>query len=161
MDKNLVRAIALSTQSVFRDLVGWEMRVDGITVNGSPTGNESTELNAIISFSGALSGAFVLHCSEPLSAAIASEVLGAECEAGSADTKDAIGELLNMIVGSTKNHYQSQSDPFKISVPTIVTGNDLTVHVKVDSDYEVVSLGFQHVGGAEHIGLKLMLTTSK
>ncbi|MCK4513760.1 MAG: hypothetical protein KAU31_00810, partial [Spirochaetaceae bacterium] len=69
MDKNLVRAVALSTQTVFQDLIGWEMRVDGITVNKGPT-NGNAELNAIISFSGTLSGAFVLHCSETLSAAI-------------------------------------------------------------------------------------------
>ena len=158
MDKNLVRAVALSTQTVFQDLIGWEMKVDGITTNKTPTKGDA-ELSAIISFNGTMSGAFILHCSEPLSAAIASQVLGSECEVGSADTKDAIGELLNMIVGGVKNHYQSQADPFKISVPTIVTGTDFTVHVKVESDDEIISLGLQHVGGGERVGLRLMLVS--
>ena len=106
-----------------------------------------------------MSGAFVLHCSEPLSAAIASEMLGLTCKEGSADAKDAIGELLNMIVGGVKNHYQSQRDPFKISVPTIVTGTDFSVHVKVKSEDEITSFGFQHVGGDEYVGLRLMLVS--
>ena len=158
MDKNLVRAVALSTQTVFQDLINWEMRVDGITVKKGPT-NGNAELNAIISFSGTLSGAFVLHCSEALSAAIASEMLGLKCEEGSTDAKDAIGELLNMIVGGVKNHYQSQRDPFRISVPTIVTGTDFSVHVKVNSEDEIVSFGFLHVGGGERVGLRLMLVS--
>ena len=158
MDKNLVRAVALATQTVFQDLIGWEMHVDGITTNkDSPSGK--AELNAIISFKGTMSGAFVLHCSEPLSAAIASEMLGLTCREGSADAKDAIGELLNMIVGGVKNHYQSQRDPFKISVPTIVTGTDFSVHVKVKSEDEITSFGFQHVGGDEYVGLRLMLVS--
>lgn len=156
MDKNLVRAVAQATQDVFQTLIGWEMKVDGITVNKGPT-NRGSELNAIINFNGTISGAFVLHCPEALAAAIASEILGMKCEEGSADTKDAIGELLNMIAGSVKNHYQSQRDPFKISVPTIVTGTDFSVYVKVESDNEIISFGFQHIGGDENVGLRLML----
>ncbi len=158
MDKNLVRAVALATQTVFQDLIDWELQVDGITTDKGPT-NGGAELNAIISFNGTMSGAFVLHCSEPLAATIASEILGVKCEVGSADAKDAIGELLNMIVGGVKNHYQSQRDPFSISVPTIVTGTDFSVHVKVASEDEVTSFGFQHVGGDEHLGLRLMLVS--
>lgn len=158
MDKNLVRAVAQATQDVFQTLIGWEMHVDGITVNKGPT-DGGAELNAIISFNGTMSGAFILHCPEALAAAIASEVLGTPCEEGSADTKDAIGELLNMIAGGVKNHYQSQADPFKISVPTIVTGTDFSVHVKVESEDEIVSFAFQHVGGDEQVGLRLMLVS--
>lgn len=158
MDKNLVRATALATQSIFKELIGWEMHVDGITTNEvSATG--TAEMNAVISFNGEKSGAFILHCSEPLSAKIASKMLGVECEVGSADTKDAIGELLNMITGAVKNYYQSHRDPFKISIPTIVTGTNFTVHVKVESEKEIVSLGLQHVGGEERVGMKLMLVS--
>ena len=158
MDKQLVRAAAVATQTVFKDLIGWEMHVDGITTNqGSAAG--TPELNAVISFNGRKSGAFILHCTESLSAAMASTMLGLECEVGSADTKDAMGELLNMITGAVKNHYQSQSDPFKISVPTIVSGTNFSIHVKVDSENQVVSLGFRHVGGEERVGLKLMLVS--
>lgn len=158
MDKNLVRAVAQATQDVFQTLIGWEMKVDGITVNKGPT-NGGAELNAIISFNGTMSGAFILHFPEVLAAGIASEILGMKCEEGSDDTKDAIGELLNMIAGGVKNHYQSQRDPFKISVPTIITGMDFSVHVKVESDDEIISLGFQHVGSDEHVGLRLMLVS--
>ncbi|MBU8912584.1 MAG: chemotaxis protein CheX [Spirochaetales bacterium] len=158
MDKNLVRAVALATQTIFQDMIDWEMRVDGITTNKGPQ-NGAAELNAIITFNGTLSGAFILHCPEALSATIASEMLGTTCEVGSADTQDAIGELLNMIVGGVKNHYQNQADPFRISVPTIVAGTDFSVHVKVKSEDEVISFGFQHVGGDEHVGLRLMLVS--
>ncbi len=158
MDKHLVRAVALATQGVFRDLIGWDMHVDIITTNKAST-NGTAELNAIISFNGMKSGAFILHCSEPLSAVIASAMLGLDCEVGSADTKDAMGELLNMITGAVKNHYQSQRDPFRISVPTIVSGTEFTVHVKVESEDEIVSLGLQRVGGSERVGLRLMLVS--
>lgn len=158
MDRNLVRATALATQTIFRDLVGWELHLDDVTTNQRPA-KGTPELNAVISFNGMKSGAFVLHMSEPLSAVLASTMLGVGCPVGSVDAKDAIGELLNMITGAIKNHYQSQRDPFKISVPTIVSGTDFSIHVKVDSEDEIVSLGFQHVGGDERVGLKLMLVS--
>ena len=158
MDKKLVRAVALGTQMVFKDLIGWEMHVDAITTNQG-SANGTPELNAVVSFNGTKSGAFILHCSEPLSATIASTMLGLDCEVGSIETKDAIGELLNIITGAVKSHYQSQRDPFKLSVPTIVAGTDFSVHVKVKSEDEIISLGFQHVGGDEQVGLRLMLVS--
>jgi hypothetical protein len=40
-----------------------------------------------------------------------------------------------------------------------VTGTNFTVHVKVESEKEIVSLGLQHVGGNERVGVKLMLVS--
>ena len=158
MDKNLVRATALATKSVIKDMIGWDLRVDGITTKKSPA-NQQIEMNVIITFNGQMSGAFILHCVEPVSAVIVSEMMGSPYEAGSADVKDAMGELLNMISGAVKNHYQSESDPFKISVPTVVVGTDFAVHVKVKHEDEIISLAFQHDGGGEIIGLKLILVS--
>lgn len=64
-----------------------------------------------------------------------------------------------MITSSVKNNLKSQRDPFKISVPTIVTGMDFPIHVKVESEDEIISFGFQHTGGSKHVGLRLMLVS--
>lgn len=156
VDKRLIKAVTEATREVFESLLGWSMRVDGFSVEKAHA-TRSGELNAIIGFSGTISGTFVLYCSDALAARVASDMLGSECAADSPDTKDAIGELLNMIAGTAKRFYSDEPDPFRISLPTIVSGTNFTVHVKVKEDDEVTSLGFVQNGESERVGLKIVL----
>ena len=61
-------------------------------------------------------------------------------------TTEAVGELLNMIVGASKAHFESSSDPFKMSLPTTVVGGDYTVHIKANPNATVAHIPFSFEG---------------
>jgi len=115
----------------------------------------TSETSVIITFVGSISGAITLKCSKKLASMIASQMLGMDVEEGSDDMKDAIGELLNMIVGTAKAHYSSDADPFKISIPTTIVGEDYTVHIKADPNDTISLLDFRCNG--DTMGIEVYL----
>jgi chemotaxis protein CheX len=48
--------------------------------------------------------------------------------------KDAFGEVGNMIAGNFKNKISGMGDSCMLSVPTVITGTDYSVHSLADSD---------------------------
>jgi chemotaxis protein CheX len=69
-------------------------------------------------------------------------MLGMEVEEGSDDMKDAVGEMLNMVVGNAKTRYSSENNTFKVSVPTTIIGEDYTIHIKANASDKISLLNF-------------------
>lgn len=99
----------------------------GMTEAGAGTFDADTCV--VISVVGEVDGAFALRCSQTLAAQLAGSMLGIDVEPGSDDMKDAIGELFNMIVGTMKRYLSTDSDPFTMSVPTTIVGQDYSVYI--------------------------------
>jgi len=153
MDNAFNKSLIKATGEIFQSMAG-------AAVSCKPpvekTIKDTTaETSVIITFVGSISGAVTLKCSKKFASMIASQMLGTDVEEGSEDMKDAIGELLNMIVGSAKAHYSSDGDPFKISVPTIIIGEDYTVHIKADPNDKVSLLDFSCNG--DTMGIEVYL----
>ena len=144
MDTNLNQAVIKATIDTLEALVGMAVE-SGPPVESKPDG-ASRETSVIISFVGDIAGAFTLRCSRQFAAKLASQMLGSEVGEDSDDMKDAIGEMFNMIVGSTKSFYAASGDPFRISVPTTIVGEDYTVHIKLDPGAEVALIPFKCAG---------------
>jgi chemotaxis protein CheX len=47
---------------------------------------------------------------------------------------DAVGELVNMLAGSLKKYSSKNGELFKISIPTIVWGNDYCTHAPKNAE---------------------------
>ncbi len=71
-----------------------------------------------IAAAGALNGTFILRCSTPAAAGLTELMLGDPGEPGSEDRQDALGEILNMIVGSVKRSLSGEPSYFSLSVPS-------------------------------------------
>ena len=145
MNELLNRSLEGATKEIMKSVLDWDI------VNRSPVeklirDNTISETSVFISFVGELSGAFTMKCSNQLASLIASEMLGMPVEPGSDDMKDAVGELLNMIVGNTKTKFSINGDPFKISIPTIIIGEDYSIHFKADSTDMVTQIDFDCSG---------------
>ena len=82
-------------------------------------------------------------------------MLGMEIDAASDDMKDAVGEMLNIIVGAAKTKYSPGNDTFKISIPTTIVGGDYTIHIKADKDDRISLLAFQC--GDEDMAIEIFL----
>ena len=72
------------------------------------------EVNIVISLVGELNGAITLKSSMKLACDVTSKMLNMDIEKNSEDMRDAIGEFMNIIVGTIHRHY-SDSKIFDIS----------------------------------------------
>jgi chemotaxis protein CheX len=59
--------------------------------------------------------------------AIAANMLGADCSKNLSETEvcDAIGEVTNMIMGGMKSRVQDRFSNIKVSIPSVITGQEL------------------------------------
>ena len=99
------------------------------------------EVNVVISLVGDLNGAITLKSSMKLACDIAGKMLDMNIEKDSEDMRDAIGEFMNIIVGSIHMHY-SDSKTFNISVPSIIVGEDYLVYTKASKNDKVTIIEF-------------------
>jgi CheY-specific phosphatase CheX len=94
-----------------------------------------------ISFHGDIMGNFAMGISQQDACLLVSRLLGMEFSGMSSDVTDGIGELVNMMVGGTKTRLEMTLPNFEISVPTIVTGQDLELARAHGA--QAVSMGFK------------------
>ena len=53
---------------------------------------------------------------------------------------DAVGEICNMVAGNFKNKISGMGDGCMLSVPTVITGGDYSVHSMVNENIHVTLL---------------------
>ncbi len=63
---------------------------------------------------------------------MAFKMLGAETDKNSQEVRDAFGEICNMVAGNFKNKISGLGEGCMLSVPTVVTGNDYSLHSLTD-----------------------------
>jgi len=112
---------------------------------GSPEGLNDT--TAMVGLAGSLCGVLSIRCSTAAAVSIASKMLGEpEHSAACVDQQlDALGEICNMVAGNFKARVDGLREKCMLSVPTVITGQDYTLHsLSTDSGIEVAML-FQNL----------------
>jgi len=84
----------------------------------------SIEMTAMIGLAGELSGVLSLRCPATAAATLASKMLGTDIAPTDAYTRDALGEVCNVIAGTLKAKVPGLDDACLLSTPTIVCGRD-------------------------------------
>lgn len=123
-----VPLMELAMKEVFELMLGAELKP------ATSEADESFDITAMVGLAGQLRGVLTLRCNRETAARMASKMLGASPSADSADVKDAFGEVGNMIAGNFKNKISGMGDSCMLSVPTVITGTDYSVHSLADSD---------------------------
>jgi chemotaxis protein CheX len=90
-------------------------------------------LSAIVGFGGRISGFIAIHLSPRSACTLAASLLGMNFDEMDDIVADAMGEMVNMIAGGLKKFASQDEDLFKISVPSIVYGNDYSTHAPKNS----------------------------
>ena len=87
---------------------------------------EGETLLGIITFNGDIEGCFGFCCDKVCAQAVAVDMLGLEPDRDLPveDINDAIGEIVNMLMGSIKAGDQALSK-VKVSIPTVVRGREI------------------------------------
>jgi chemotaxis protein CheX len=89
---------------------------------------DTDSLMGSITFKGDLEGCMVISLSWPCGRIITRNMLALEPEAAVAegDVCDAIGEVANMVMGSIKSRIQDIYPDIEVSIPSVITGKELT-----------------------------------
>ena len=143
VNSRLNESVEQAMKDTFRDMLRAKIS------NGEPTAlpinhtsGTCSETTVIISFVGEISGALMLKCSKRAGSVIATRMLGMNVEAGSDEMKEALGELLNIIIGTAKSYFSPESK-FRISIPTTIIGENYSLYIKANAGNTVSFIPFR------------------
>ena len=109
------------------------------------------DVSAIVGITGCKSGAVALSFSQSCAIALVKGMLGDAIEDIIADTRDAVGEITNMISGQARATMSEKGQPLQRSTPSIVIGANhslsfpgqvTTVAIPFETDYGAFTLEF-------------------
>lgn len=135
-EEQLASYVISATQDVFSTMVMMDV-VDEFPMK-EPVSRFKCSITGMVGFAGTYSGVISIHCPVELALKITSNMLGIECDEVNDDLNDAIGEIANMLGGSVKQVLSKGGLDVKLSIPTVISGEDYTVNSLSDSDCVVI-----------------------
>lgn len=144
MNRKFNRAIIKATKETFEAVIGLPIK-NATPVDGKINGT-NLDTSAIIEVAGKLNGTIALRCSKEVGAQLASNMMGIDIHPGSENMKDAIGELLNMIIGASTSYMRIFDTECRLSAPTIVIGDDTALDMKEIQAAELSHIPFSYEG---------------
>jgi chemotaxis protein CheX len=135
---NVAEDIISCTNEVFTTMIPMEIKPDGSFFQKEEM--ISTDLISLVTFTGEHSGIVAIFCTKGIAIDITSNMLGIEATTIDQDTKDAMGEVANMIAGSLKNKISETYGEMHLSVPIVIAGNDLSISSTTDNKGESVDV---------------------
>jgi chemotaxis protein CheX len=123
--ENITEEIVNSTKEIFSTMIPMDLKPEDTFYQKEDM--ISTDVISLVSFTGEHSGIVAIFCSKNIALKITSNMLGAEFTEINQDTKDAIGEVTNMIAGALKNRVLDTFGAMHLSIPIVIAGADLTI----------------------------------
>ena len=105
-------SLDLEEQEIIHDRKGIE---GGIAITG------------MIGLAGSYKGNIAIHFSKSLALKSISAMLGMEFDELTDDTKDAIGEIANIVAGGVKTELSAEGINFDLSLPTVICGENYSI----------------------------------
>lgn len=96
------------------------------------------DVSGIITFSGSITGSLALSFSESCILKIVSNMLGEDIKTVDSITKDAAGELTNMISGDARKRLESKGHLIAANIPTLLSGEGHIIKHVLDGPSIVV-----------------------
>jgi chemotaxis protein CheX len=135
-EEQLAKYIVDATKEVFSTMV--MLDADAEYPIQEPVNRFKCSITSMVGFAGIYSGVISIHCPVSLALKITSNMLGVECDEVNDDLNDAIGEIANMLGGGVKQVLSKGGLDVKLSIPTVISGEDYTVNSLSDSDCVVI-----------------------
>lgn len=135
-EEQLAKYVIDATREVFSTMVMMDP-MDDYPIK-EPLNRFRCSITGMVGFAGTYSGVVSIHCPVALALKITSSMLGMECEEVNEDLNDAIGEIANMLGGNVKQVLSKGGLDVKLSIPTVISGEDYTINSLSDSDCVVI-----------------------
>ncbi len=123
--ENITEGIVNSTKEIFSTMIPMEIKAEDSFYQKEDM--ISADVMSMVSFTGEHSGIVAFFCSKDIAVKITSSMLEMEVDEFDQDTKDAVGEVTNMIAGALKNKVLDTFGAMHLSVPIVIAGADLTI----------------------------------
>ncbi|MFZ0807992.1 MAG: chemotaxis protein CheX [Candidatus Sulfotelmatobacter sp.] len=140
--------LEMAVREVFELMLGCQL------TPGKAPPEQALDVTAMVGLAGKLCGVISIQCSAKSSAIMASKMLGIEPEKIGPEMCDAFGEICNMIAGNFKNKIAGLSEGCLLSVPTVITGNDYSLHSLTDAP--ALELRLQFEGAPVVVSLQIL-----
>src|SRR5258707_14871393 len=112
-------------------------------LNPDPTAAPRGQEPAMVGMAGALCGMTTIRCARVTAARFAALMLGEDAASNPSASRDALGELCNMIAGNFKSKVSNLSDHCMLSVPTVISGEDYSMETSAPTEGVTVALTFE------------------
>lgn len=127
--------LQLAIQEVFELMLAYTLEVPA-----QDPSEEGLDITSMVGLAGQLQGIMTLRCNARSAARMASRMLGVDAECVGPEMWDAVGEICNMVAGNFKNKISGLGDGCMLSVPTVITGADYSLHPMVNENIHTVLL---------------------
>src|SRR5580698_4599515 len=111
-----------------------------LTVPAGPVADDGLDIVSMVGLAGQLCGIISIRCSIKSAGRKASAMLGMEVATAGPEMWDAVGEICNMVAGNFKNKVPGLGDGCMLSVATVITGADYSVHSMVNENIRAIFL---------------------
>ena len=134
--QNWVPVMDLAVREVFDMMLGTKLTAPESPVNGS------FDMTAMVGLAGKVRGILTFSCGAKAAMLMASKMLAAPATEVTREVLDALGEVCNMVAGNFKNKVLSMGEGCMLSVPTVITGKNYSMHSLADTAALEVRLSF-------------------
>jgi len=147
-EENWLPVLELAVEEVFEIMVGCRVKPVAHSEH-KPNG----EFTAMIGLAGALCGILSVCCDRKTASQIARKMLG-DTATSADEVGDALGEICNMIAGNFKNKLAGTDERCMLSVPTVISGEEYSVHSMADGNSVETIVLFEDVPVAVRLELQ-------
>jgi len=147
-EQNWLPILERATQEVFEIMLGCQVK-PAEPAAPKPKGG----FTAIVGLAGALCGVVTLCCAPQTAGQIAKGMLGDTADS-EREVVDALGEMCNMIAGNFKNKLAGTDERCVLSVPSVVSGGEYSLHSMADGHSVELVLLFENAPVAVCLQLK-------
>jgi len=132
--------LELAAREVFEMMLGSSV---GLRESNADQHEDAFDITSMVGLAGQLCGILSIRCGQKTALRMAAKMLGTTPEAFGQEVQDALGEIANMVAGNFKNKISGLSEGCMLSVPTVITGNDYTMHSLADTAGLELPLNFE------------------
>ncbi|HVP50678.1 MAG TPA: chemotaxis protein CheX [Terriglobales bacterium] len=136
--KSWASLLELAAGEVFERMLG-----SHLTPGPESFDEQGLAITSMVGLAGQICGVLTLRCTANSAVLMASKMLGVDAEQAGPEMPDAVGEVCNMIAGNFKNKIAGMGDGCMLSVPTVITGADYSLHALTDSGKIEIHLLFE------------------
>jgi chemotaxis protein CheX len=130
-EENWLPVLELAVEEVFEIMLGCRVKPMTKAENTTTAGGWT----AMVGLAGALCGILTFTCDPKTAREVAAAMVGPEIADSEEQVSDALGEICNMIAGNFKNKLSSTDEACMLSVPTVIKGDEYTLHSLADGEH--------------------------
>jgi len=113
-------------ESTFQDFCQAPVKAGRVFFVSRDEYESNWDISGLIGLSGEATGAVAISMHETTACQITNTLTGEQHKTMDADVTDAVGEIINIIAGNVKKHFEEELK-IKISLPSIVKGKSHTI----------------------------------